>query len=401
MTQPVSLNVRLSEAAVSTTSGLLEVEFITPGWGSSGYYSREVVEAAAPLFAKGTHMYFDHPSATERQDRPERSVRDLAAVVESDGTVDPTTGGIRGTVRPLAPYRDLLTDEAFATNVGLSISGSATDIAEGSAEGRNGPIIEGLATIDSVDFVTRAGRGGRVMAVLESAGVLSEATASDRRDQVSTALRELEDGWVWVRDLDADSRVVYYQVGDDDFLWQRSFEVGANDVDITFTGDPIRVSAVTTYVPITRSGSTTTEESEGGTNMAQISIEEAEHRRLTEAADRVATLESERDTALAERDTARGEAARLARESAAASIINEAETEFSALERRGLMADLPLNEAGELDAEAFRTTVNEAATEQPTATAGIIGNGTVNDAPSSVTENEPRVNAWGRKLQEV
>ena len=43
-------------------------------------------------------------------------MRDLAAVIEEAGTVNPTTGGILGKVRPLKAYKELLTDEAFAKN---------------------------------------------------------------------------------------------------------------------------------------------------------------------------------------------------------------------------------------------------------------------------------------------
>jgi hypothetical protein len=66
------------------------VRLITPGWGSSGYYSPQVIEAAATaqVFPAGLHMYLDHPSASEDRDRPERSVRHLAAVLEEDGAWD-------------------------------------------------------------------------------------------------------------------------------------------------------------------------------------------------------------------------------------------------------------------------------------------------------------------------
>src|SRR5699024_9040925 len=61
-------------------------------WGSSGYYSREVLERDGPTtWPAGTQVYLDHPTATEDYDRPERSVRDLAGrinttpVYEGDG----------------------------------------------------------------------------------------------------------------------------------------------------------------------------------------------------------------------------------------------------------------------------------------------------------------------------
>lgn len=385
MTQPLSESTTLREATAGTdeATGVLEVEFITPGWGSSGYYSREVLEAAAPLFTVGTHMYFDHPSASEANDRPERSVRDLAAVITEAGAVDKTSGAIRGKVKPLAPYRELLTDEAFATNVGLSIRGSATDIVVGEAEGRTGPIVEGLADISSVDFVTRAGRGGRVLAVLESAkpqeivqravarGV-AESTADERRQQLSDAVRTMHAGndrYAWVQDFD--DTTVWFQASAENErsrVWQQTYTVADDDMSVSLTGDPIEVRPVTKYVTVTRpdSTTTTTTEADQEVTMGNIQIDEAEHRSLVERAGRVETLESERDTAIQERDTVRRELAETRRTERARELIieraAEANVAFTPLEERGLMAQLPTADDGTLDEATFTRTVDEAAT---------------------------------------
>lgn len=402
MPKPLHESARtLAEATTSASddTGLLEVVFITPGWGSTGYYSRQVVEAAAPLFAVGTHMYFDHPTAAEDAERPERSVRDLAAVITEAGTVDKATGGIRGKVKPLTPYRDLLTDEAFASNVGLSIRGSATDITVGEAEGRTGPIVEGLAAIDSVDFVTRAGRGGKVLAVLESAR-LEEATASDRTSQLRDVVRARYAGpgvYAWVRDIDAEANVVWFEVSPESgpsATYQQTYEVGANDVDLTLTGEPVEVRRLTQYVPVTRPGSTT-QESEESKEDTMPQIEEARLRELEEAHGRVPTLESERDTAVAERDEARRQLAERDRRDRAAALIAERATEagvsFTALECRGLLAELPLTEAGELDEAAFTTTVDEAAKDKADAVEGGIVRGfggSATGGPGEVSESD-------------
>ena len=118
-----------------------------------------VLEPAATekLIDEGTPLYFDHPSETERHDRPERSVRDIAAVFTGPATYDATLEALVGEIQVFTPYRQLVAE--MAPFIGLSIHGSATDIVGG--------VIEGLATIDSVDLVTRAGRGG--MFLLESA----------------------------------------------------------------------------------------------------------------------------------------------------------------------------------------------------------------------------------------
>jgi len=415
MTKPLHESaLTLAEATTSTnTSGLLEVEFITPGWGSSGYYSREVVEAAAPLFTVGTHMYFDHPSSAENIDRPERSVRDLAAVIESAGTVDLTTGGIRGQVRPLKAYSELLTDEAFAKNVGLSIRGSATDITIGEAEGRTGPIIEALADVASVDFVTRAGRGGSVLSVLESANLL-EATASDRLSQLREIIRAKYRGrgvWAWVQDMDAETTTFAFEVNTDDgpsITYEQGYAVGANDVDVTLTGEPVEVRRVTTYVPVTRLDSTnpTTEETLEVT-MGNIQIEESEHRSLVEKAGRVDALETEnatKDQRIKQFEEAEARRGRLTK---ATTIIGaraqEAGVEFTPREVKGLLADITLTEAGDLDEAAFTTLVDEDATAkaQGNGAGKVRGFGSetspVGEADTTITDAENAVaEAFGR-----
>jgi hypothetical protein len=158
----------LSERAVTSAkaTGKMLVQFISPGWGSSGYYSPDVLHEAAAnrVIPAGTHMYADHPTAEDRNSRPERSIRDLMAVTTSDAQIAPN-GALVGEVRVMAPYADLIAD--LKDHIGVSILGDATDIYEGEAEGRRGRIIAGLNKVHSVDFVTRAGRGGQILSVLE------------------------------------------------------------------------------------------------------------------------------------------------------------------------------------------------------------------------------------------
>lgn len=411
----------LAEATQSADAGLLLIEFITPGWGSSGYYSRAVVEAAAPLFAAGTHMYFDHATEEERRERPGRSVLELGAVLDEDGYVDPETGGIVGKVRPLRKYADLLTDEAFASNVGVSISGSATDIVVGEAEGRRGPIVEGLAVIDSVDFVTRAGRGGRVRAVLESARA-TEATANDTREALSAAIRAAhggEDRWLWVRDFD--DTTVWFEIEDnsedgESGIYAQTYTLTDGVAVLTGTRTKVRVQTsyvpVPTDVPVTRPGGSTTEESQEDT-MPNIQIEESEHARLVAEAGRVTALEERATTAEARAENAENALAESIRRGRAMDLIREHEHSFSPLEARGLVVDLPLTEAGDLDEAAFTAQLTEhAAAAQAAAGVGkVTGFGQTTDPTTtesarptrSATTTEaarPTRSAFGRPLNE-
>lgn len=421
MSKNIVESATLSEATKSTDSGLLEVEFITPGWGSSGYYSREVVEAAAPLFAVGVQMYFDHPTPTEEQERPVRSVRDIAAVIESAGVVDKATGAVRGKVRPLKIYEGLLTDEAFAKNVGLSIRGSASDITVGEAEGRKGPIIEGLSHLASVDFVTRAGRGGKVLAVLESAladdVAVAEATASDRMGHLRTALRATYGSsgrGVYVRDMDAESAIVWFDLWDNrsDVMrtYQQAYSVGANDVDVALTGEATEVRQVTNYVPVTRPDSSNpTTEADQEVTMGNISIEESEHTRLVTEAGRVDALLAENTTLKAENTELKESNASRDRADAAVKIIKDVAEDkgvaFSALEAKGLIGQLPLKE-GELDVEKFTASVvTEAASKAAAGGAGTVsGFGGTSTGPDAIKESDidkAVAGTFGRTVKEA
>ena len=170
--------------------GIVPLVIASPGWGSSGWYGPKVLENAAKskVFGKDLHLYMDHPSESEQHDRPERSVRDLVAVLDSDARWDPQQG-LMAEAKIFKPYRDLFRDEDFVKAIGVSLRAYA-DTTVGEAEGRKGTIITELLAAESVDFVTKAGRGGMVLSALESARTrVDEATSNDTRDALNAALR--------------------------------------------------------------------------------------------------------------------------------------------------------------------------------------------------------------------
>lgn len=171
-TEPVALK----EAAVAA-DGSVEVCLITPGWGSSGYYPAEVLRRDGPqIFRAGTQMFLDHPTASEESERPERSVRDLAATLTGDARWQE-----RGWNGPglYAPARVVETErptvDALAPYIGVSIRASGYGT-PGEAEGRKGLIVERLTAAHSVDFVTVPGRGGAVRVLAEAARRLTSPT---------------------------------------------------------------------------------------------------------------------------------------------------------------------------------------------------------------------------------
>lgn len=153
--------VPLTEAA---TGGNIPIKIIAPGWGSSGYYSAEVLKRDGPkAFKAGLHMYVDHPTPQEEAARPERSLKDLAAVLASDaqwienGKAGP---GLYATAKVFGDHAQAISERSKDIGVSIRALGQAR---AGEAEGRKGPIIEAITTGKSVDFVTLPGAGGAVL----------------------------------------------------------------------------------------------------------------------------------------------------------------------------------------------------------------------------------------------
>lgn len=373
----------LTEATTTATAtpvdgqpGRFLVQLISPGWGSSGYYAAEVLKAAAAarVFPAGLHMYLDHPTATEQYDRPERTVRDLAAVLEEDATWN--GDALVATATVFGAHRQVL--EQMADAIGVSIR-AAAEVSPGEAEGRQGLIVTELVEGISADFVTHAGRGGKILQVIESArSRVDEATANDTRAALEQALTDTFGGerqWVGVRDFD-ESTVWFWQSSPDhEALYQLAYSIDDQGV-VSLSGQPVEVRARTVYVPVnqpageaatnvpaTRPGSSTTTTTEESEEDTMPEIEEARLRQLEEDAGRVQALESERDTAVRERDEAREALAARDRADAVARVLGEAVeaagVELNQFERAGVAARAVVTD-GAVDEAATRTAFDTA-----------------------------------------
>lgn len=425
-------NRTLSESTQTAPSstGKMLVQVINPGWGSSGYYSEQVLESAgeAKVFAAGTQMYMDHPSYSESQDRPERSVRDLAAVLTEDARWDSSLKALVAEAQVFGPYRELLTEMSDA--IGVSIRASAV-VEQGEAEGRKGTIVSELVEGVSVDFVTQAGRGGRILSVLESSrpatvveraidhGV-NEATANDTRDALSVALKNRFQGqetWVYVRDFD--EATVWFEVeaptGSGTF--QSPFNL--NGASAELVGNPVEVRVRTQYVPVNPAGSNAQESTED----PMPNIEEARLRQLEEDAGRVQTLESERTAALERAQQAEERAKSIERElnesrvrdqarPIATTIVGESETLPSSTRTRLVnesVLSVNTRDDGTFDETAFRAAVENRRTTAETELAeamqaagvGSVRNMGGSSSSGTVTESDVDnavAGAFGRKI---
>lgn len=133
--------------------------------GSSAYYPADVLERdGARAFPSGTKIFFDHPGLEEQWDRPERSVRDLVGVTSTEAVYE--SDGLYADVSIFTNYQELV--QEMAEHTGLSIRANGI-VEEEEIDGELVPVLKALTSSQSVDIVTEAGAGGKLVGLLESA----------------------------------------------------------------------------------------------------------------------------------------------------------------------------------------------------------------------------------------
>lgn len=159
-----------ADAAVPLSEATATLKLISPGWGSSGYYSPTLLKNAAAKFTKGVKMYWNHQTAAEEAARPEGNLDHLAGELLEDATWNesgPTGPGVYAKAKVFERFAPAVKD--LAQHIGVSIRAVGT-AKPGEAEGRKGPVIETIAGVKSVDYVTVPGRGGEILSLFEAAG---------------------------------------------------------------------------------------------------------------------------------------------------------------------------------------------------------------------------------------
>ena len=360
----------IAEAAVRG-NGTVSLKLISPGWGSSGYYPAEVLERDGPkIFTAGTKMYWDHPTATEAADRPERSLRDLAGELvttarwEANGSDGP---GLYGDSKVFSPFRESL--DQLAPHIGVSIRATGTAV-QGEAEGRTGPIIDQLLSAMSVDFVTEAGRGGRILELFESLrpGHGRPRTLEEARNagewleaRLHLMFTEIADGMFGDGRLTRDERIALSSaigVALDSF--HGAVAERANQL---FSRDPWQEPPAT--APITEGDKPVPHTPEELAELAEAKRIKEEH----------ADLIKERDE-LRERDARTAVALRIV---AAEKAVNAelANVELPAVTKTRLVEKLtldpPARDDGTLDADALKTAVAEAVKAEVEYLAAVTG----------------------------
>lgn len=383
--------IREAAAVGELTGSRQTITIATPGWGSSGYYSPEVLEQAAKdrVFSKGTQQHMDHDGEMARFEQPAGSTLRLAAALTEDARWDPNwvdpdePGSIPGRLyannEVFSPWRAFLHEAKDV--IGASLSAPATR-SKGEVDGRKGLIIEKLhpSPLNRVDYVTVAGRGGKISAVLESANsILSEAVATDVEDWLSQAVKaahRTDDNWVYVDGHD--NEFVFFRM--DGKLYRQPYSL--DGVNVTLSGTPVEVRRRTEYDPVNQATEALTPndslpapakvtekaKSKETPNMAEVMIEEARKRELEESHAQVPALEakvtaSEARAVEAERRAAVAESTVRARDFAA-TIVKAANADLSesvvARIVNAATATIPLTEKLELDTDALTEATTKA-----------------------------------------
>lgn len=157
------------------------VKIISPGRGSSGYYTKEVLERDGPkIFKRGTLMYINHATAAEEAARPEGDYSKLAAVTTGNAYWDqqgPDGPALYAPAKVFSGVAAEVAEKAPFTGVSIRASGHYAEskgngLTKSLAESKTAPdgrpgLIGALTHADSIDLVTKAGRDGKLL--LESA----------------------------------------------------------------------------------------------------------------------------------------------------------------------------------------------------------------------------------------
>lgn len=163
--------IKLTEA-IRTTYPIL---VINAGTGTTAHYPADVLKREAAKFKPGTLMFWNHPTLKEESERPEGDLNNLAAILTSTGSWredGPKGPGIYAEAKVMADYAEKVGERA--PYIGLSIRAGGSQDGDRTIDGR--PVLKEFTHIESVDYVTKAGRGGMALAeAARNAGILQES----------------------------------------------------------------------------------------------------------------------------------------------------------------------------------------------------------------------------------
>lgn len=363
--------IKESRSSVALTGSRTEITLITPGWGSSGYYSAAVLEQAAKdrVFPVKTQQHIDHD-----QDGGVGSVGTLAAALAEDARwepdwVDPDNPGeepgrLVAENRVFSHKREMLAE--IKDVIGTSIAASA-EISFGEAGGRKGQIIERLfpAPTNRVDYVTVAGRGGRISEVLEAAKVKEARNVGMWLEaRMHSMFTNISDEMYGDGRLTREERITLSSaLGDALASFTAKVEDAAPQLfERDLWEDPTPTAAAEAAaknVPSNPAGQPQPNDVKE-TNMGKIEVDESAHVAAVEASGRVPALEAEN----ADLKAKLAESAKTANDATATAVVAEAFKGINAPATVKLLAgSYTLTAEGAVDTAALKARAEEAAAE--------------------------------------
>jgi hypothetical protein len=155
------------------------VKIIDEGRGSSGYYTKALLQRDGPaIFKRGTLMFVNHATPAEEAQRPEGDWNNLAAVTIGDAKWDDHGKDGPALYAPAKVFEanaQQVQEKAPFTGVSIRAGGQRDDKAI-APDGKPG-LITALTHAESIDFVTQAGRGGKML--MEARVLLEEAARAE------------------------------------------------------------------------------------------------------------------------------------------------------------------------------------------------------------------------------
>lgn len=161
--------------ADEAAEGVFPIRIITEGEGSSGIYTREMLEANAPIFRAGTRSFIDHPKDPTKP--WERSLNSLVGKLNENAHYKIDDDGVAGLYSDLKVTKPGLR-EWVRENLDI-IELSIYSDAEGEKNADGKIVVERFVEDDpyrSVDLVVAAGRGGRFERAMESLREIENST---------------------------------------------------------------------------------------------------------------------------------------------------------------------------------------------------------------------------------
>lgn len=189
--------VRVQEyAPVSELSGgsggIYEVTLISEGAGSSGYYSREVLEQYGPItFGPDVPNFYNHVAWYEGMEM--RDIRTAASkILESWFAVEDGVGKVKAKIEVLPSEREFI--EFFRDSFGMSISVEGTFEYDEELGRLNVTSFDPTDPYRSVDHVVAPGARGKIDKMLE-AHTAPQGVTSERYDKITEAATRLTESF--------------------------------------------------------------------------------------------------------------------------------------------------------------------------------------------------------------